>query len=164
MESLMLLNSLDHALKVHQQYRLINTATRQEVQLEILDLYQYNGACIVYGEKMRQGIWLPATIGRRVAPPGPACFPVFPNEQGGDVVALVNQLRSLPLLLTLPDTSLLPILSLENGHLILGGERNKKEDMGRRAQQLVDLYYQWKPTLTLPQWFRLKQSIARRVN
>lgn len=151
-------------LQVHRQYQLFNAATKQEARFEVLDLYQYAGQYVVYGERMRQGIWVPSTIGRVQAPPGPACFPIFPTELGVDIMRLMEHLRSLPLYLVLANGSLLPVLSLEDGCKILGGEKDNRDAMVRRAQQLVDLYLQWKPTKVLPQWFLARQRLAKSLN
>ena len=153
-------------LTIHRQYELRNTATKQTAIFEVLELYNYKGQSILYGERMRQGIWIPAKFGRRQASPGPACFPVFPDELASDVTQLVDQLHSLPLYLVLsnnPDDGLklLPILSLQNSSNILGGQRYGKDGMIQRAQQLIDLYLDWKPTRLLPKWFHARRAMAK---
>ena len=151
-------------IQVHDQYQLFNTATRQTARFEVLDLYGYKSQYILYGERLRQGIWLPSRFGHVQAPPGPACFPLFPSEAVANITALVDQLRSLPLYLVLPDNQMVPLLTLEDSHKILGGIRGNKDSMIRRAQQLIDLYLEWLPTRLLPEWFRLKKNLVAARN
>lgn len=145
-------------------YEIHNTATKQVTRLEVHDLFLYKAATIVYGSKMRGGLWVPSAFGRRESSEGPACFPLFLNEQHTDVTRLVNLLRSLPLWLVLPDDSGLPVLSVEDSYKVLGGQRGVRNDMIQRAQQMVDLYSEWKATKVLPEWFRLKRDLAKSVN
>mgnify|MGYP001580444415 FL=1 len=152
------------SLSVHQQFELHNSATRQKALFEVLDLFAYRGQSVVYGERLRQGIWLPSSVGHIQAPPGPACFPIFPEEPATEVVALVGQIGSLPLYLLLPGALLLPLLTVEDAHLVLGGERGKRDDMVKRAQRLIDLYLEWKPLHVLPEWFRLKRGLVKARN
>lgn len=150
-------------IAVHGQYELYNTATLQTARFEVLELYGYKGEYVVYGEKMRQGLWMPAQFGRVQAPPGPACFPLFLAELEDNITALVNQLHSLPLYLVLPgeDRAMIPLLTLEDSHKILGGKRGDRGAMIQRARQLIDLYLDWLPTRTLPEWFRLKKQLVQ---
>ena len=145
-------------------YELYNEATKQRARLEVSDIFSYRGAAIIYGTKMRAGLWVPSTIGRKETPEGPACFPLFLNEPGQQVVRLVDLLRSLPLLFVLPDKSRLPILSLEDSHKVLGGRRGHRDDMIARAQKLIDVYSEWRGTGLLPEWFRLKKDLVKSRN
>ena len=145
-------------------YHLLNTATLQRTRLEIHDLFNYRGQTIMYGIKMQSGIWLPGTIGRQDVPEGPACFPLFTGAQAVKVVQLADQLHSLPIFFLLPDQTRLPILSLEDSHKILGGQRGVHDDMIKRAQRLVDLYEEWEPVGILPEWFRLKRDLVKSRN
>ena len=151
-------------LAVHQQYQLRNTATRQTARFEVLELYLYKGQYILYGERMRQGIWMPSRFGHVQAPPGPCCFPLFPIERQEDIEQLVTTLRSLPLYLIAEEGEAFPVLSLEDAVLVLGGRKGDREDMIRRSQQLIDLYLEWKTTKALPSWFWLKQQAVKARN
>ena len=151
-------------IQVHDQYQLFNTATRQWARFEVQELYEYKGQHVVYGNRYRQGIWVPSKFGHVQAPPGPACFPFFPTEPTANITALVDQLRSLPLYLVLTDNQMVPLLTLEDSHKILGGIRGNKDSMIRRAQQLIDLYLEWLPTRLLPEWFRLKKNLVAARN
>ena len=152
-------------INLHDHYQLLNTSGGQRTNFKATDLYQYWGQVIVYGVKLPSGIHVPHTHGRVNVPEGPACFPLFLGEPADRVVRLIRQLNSLPLCLVLQDGSRLPVLSLEQSHMILGGQRYVREDMIKRAQKLIELYRNWwEAGEVLPGTFRLKQQLVRSAN
>ena len=160
----------------HDMLEIRNTATLQSAKVEVLEIYSYNGQVILFGERRRYDIWVPSRWGHQQPPPGPTCFPIFPAEPAGNIVKLRDQLNSLPLYLIFPSEGLMtnsagqaeqfvPILSLQDGHIVLGGERYDKNDMIERSRKLIDLYFEWLDHgETVPEKIRLAQDAVKARN
>jgi len=140
-------------LKVHQTYTLKNLVTLEIADLEILDIYPYKEADIIYGERGHRGIYLPSTVGRQYIPSGPSCFPVFLAERAENILRFMDQVGGSLIVMLLDANQFLPAPNIPDWR-IFGGARHDKHDMIRRAQQLTDLYLDWRRMLgKLPVWY-----------
>lgn len=155
-------------IAVGKRYRIINRATKEAAWFSPHELFERQGNTVVYGTLNAHGIYLPSTVGRRMVRERPSCFPVLAHARGGDVLKLMAQLKSLPLVLELAEPLNLDLVGGANpiqmapGHYmpVLNVQRTVRKELTKdqmlgRACELIQVWQEWQRLgQVVPFWFR----------
>ena len=141
-----------------------NETTLEEWNFHVIDVFDYDGRNVVYGESMAHQIWLPArALGQRTRIDVAAragAFPIIPTATEAEVVAFVQAVGGGPLSMAKRGEKTLVINAPHLQGFTEEGIDREIDSSVRQTRKLIDLFDDWLKLKRLPFWYRDLQSAA----